>query len=925
MSKLFNYLLLISMILMSFQSNAQNYTFELTVTDSLKNYIPDAHVEIQNENTKSWQSQTNAYGKIYATFPKGTYQVKISHINYKNYQKNLVLFQNTQQNIQLHSAANELEEIVITAKEGKGLVTSSVIDRQAMAHLQPSSFTDLLELLPGGKASDPNLTGTNAIRLREFGDRNKQYTTGSLGVQFMMDGNPMNSNADMQVSVQDPLRLRTNDETAQTIQSRNTINTGVDMRTISTNDIDNVEIIRGIPSASYGDLTSGLVLINRKSGETEWQSRLKIDGFSKLYYLAKGFKLHKDWSINTSLDYLDAKADPRNTHENYKRFSGSVRSTAYLNVGNNRLKWQSNFDYNLSVDDETVDPDSGYAKIDSYQNKKQNFILSNNFDYKISSGFFKRLQLNTSIKQGYEDLNETKLVQFSGPRVVSIATEEGVNDGYFPEIRYVSYLKTEGRPLDMSYKLITDGLFFTGNISHNIETGIDFRYSKNNGRGQLYDILKPPSPSMTTRPRAFNDVPAHQNLSFFVGDRIQYNFETHGFMLYAGARVSKMLGIAKEYALSNKIYIEPRANLQWNAPDIKIGKNELKTDVTIGYGTLYKQPTLLMMYPNLRYLDFQQLNFYHNNPDLRYVNFMTYVINPVNYNLVAAKNIKKEIRLDLSYQNHNFFITYFTEDMKSGFRTEERFNTYYYNRYDATGLDLENMTEKPNINELPYEERYSFIANAIQHNGSRTFKKGIEFGYSSPRFKNINTRITLNGAWFKTLYENSTPLHEKPNESIGGVSFPYVGIYKNDTGFLNTGLRYNCIIDTYLQDLDMNISLSLQGTLFLNEERTEQIPEPYAYYDKDGNMYSFTEADKNDLYKQWLVRNISSTDNMAKRYDFDVIANLKATKRVYSNLRASLFVNRLFSYYAPYTFNGRTIERNFWNEPYFGMELTFNF
>src|SRR5690606_7993526 len=147
--------------------------------------------------------------------------------------------------------------------------------------------------------------------------------------------------------------------------------TGVDMRTLSTNDIEDVEIIRGIPSASYGDLSSGLVLINRKSGKTEWQSRLKIDGFSKLYYLAKGFQLRKNWSINTSLDFLNAKADPRIMHENYKRFSGSVRSNAYFDIGFHQLKWQSFLDYNIGVDDETVDPDSGYAKVDAYQNKKQ--------------------------------------------------------------------------------------------------------------------------------------------------------------------------------------------------------------------------------------------------------------------------------------------------------------------------------------------------------------------------------------------------------------------------------------------------------------------------------------------------------------------------------------------------------------------------
>lgn len=921
MLKYLKYIWLVYLFSISYIGNGQNFVMEIKVTDSLQTKIQDALVTVTGENTIENTYRTNTEGMASFILPKGTYQLKVSHSAYLPYVRNVILAQNRKEQIILRFEGNQLEEIVITAKENKGLTTSSKIDRQAMAHLQPSSFADLMELLPGGKAKDPNLTSNNAIKIREFGQPNNQYATGSLGVQFMMDGNPMNSNADMQVSTSENHILNS----GYAPSSRNTTTTGIDMRTISTNDIENVEIIRGIPTASYGDLTSGLVLINRKSGETEWQSRLKIDGFSKLYYIAKGFKAAKNWNINTSIDYLNAKADPRSTHENYQRFSGSVRSTANLNIGANKLKWQSNLDYNLSIDDETVDPDSGYAKIDSYQNKKQYISLVNNFDYKISSKFFNRLQLNTSIKQGYEDLKQTKLVQFSGPTVISIATEEGVNDGYFPEISYVSYLKTEGRPLDMSYKLIADGSFYTGNVSHAIETGIDFRYSKNNGRGQIYDILKPPSPSMTTRPRAFNDIPAYQNLAFFIGDKIQYDFEQHGFTFYAGGRISKMLGISTNYTQSDKIYLEPRANLQWNAPIIKIAGNDLKTDVTLGYGTLYKQPTLLMLYPNLKYLDFQQLNFHHSNPDLRYVNFMTYILDVTNYDLVAAKNVKKEVRLDASYKGHNFFITYFNEDMKSGFRVEERFRTYYYNRYDASDLDLENMTEKPNIQDLPFEQRYSFLGYSMQQNGSRTLKKGIEFGYSSPRFKHINTRITFNGAWFKTLYENSTPLHDKPTQSIGGISFPYVGIYLNDYGYLRSGLNYNCMVDTYLPGLDMNISMSFQGTWFSMEERAKRIAEPYAYYDKDGNMLVFTEEDKTDTYKQWLVRNVTTTDNIATRYTFDIVANLKATKRLYGNLRASLFVNRLFSYYSPYEYNGTTIERNFANEPYFGMELTFNF
>ena len=36
------------------------------------------------------------------------------------------------------------------------------------------------------------------------------------------------------------------------------VNSGVDMRSVSTDDIESVEVVRGIPSVEYGDLTSGM-------------------------------------------------------------------------------------------------------------------------------------------------------------------------------------------------------------------------------------------------------------------------------------------------------------------------------------------------------------------------------------------------------------------------------------------------------------------------------------------------------------------------------------------------------------------------------------------------------------------------------------------------------------------------------------------
>ena len=98
----------------------------------------------------------------------------------------------------IESQTNALNEVVVTAQESQKLSTSSVIGRQAMDHLQPSSFGDMIELIPGGRAQDPRLTSPSTINLREAGGGDSNYATSSLGTSFMIDGAPISTNANMQ-------------------------------------------------------------------------------------------------------------------------------------------------------------------------------------------------------------------------------------------------------------------------------------------------------------------------------------------------------------------------------------------------------------------------------------------------------------------------------------------------------------------------------------------------------------------------------------------------------------------------------------------------------------------------------------------------------------------------------------------------------
>ena len=221
-------------------------------------------------------------------------------------------------------------------------------DRQAMAHLQPSSFSDLIALLPGFVSKDPQMGEANLIALRQAPQATSgdNYSTSSLGTSFLIDGVPINTSS----------QLQTTSDSSRS--ARLAAGKGVDMRAISTDDIESVEIVRGISSAEYGDLTSGLVKIKRKSGPSGIEARFKADMQSQLIYVGKGFAMPApDWNINLSASYLDSRIDPRNNRDNFKRVTFSARSNLRRQTSRGKLTWDTSLNYTGTFERDKHDPD----------------------------------------------------------------------------------------------------------------------------------------------------------------------------------------------------------------------------------------------------------------------------------------------------------------------------------------------------------------------------------------------------------------------------------------------------------------------------------------------------------------------------------------------------------------------------------------
>ena len=418
---------------------AQNVIYGLVSDKDTKEPIIGA--TISDVTKRRPLTVTDAEGRF--VIPKNNYpqRIKITYIGYKTLTVNAV----ANGHYQLEAEVSKLGEVVVTAQESRGITSSSRIEKHAMEHLQPSSFSDLLELLPGGSSKDPVLNATNNIRLREASPQGANYATSSLGTSFLVDGARIATNANMQ-------QVSGAWESAAT--SRDNTNAGVDMRTISTDDIESVEIVRGIPSVEYGDLTSGLVKIERRRGGHDLQARLKSDMGSKLFYLAKAFEWDKHTTLNLSADYLDSKADPRNLLNNYSRVTLSARMGHTWQRAHYDLKLSTNLDYTGSFDDEKQDPDLNKGAIDKYKQSYNRVAVSNKLELKMHRPIWlKGAELMAAASYQHDKIARTRTVSLQSMTGAVLNTEEGEYYALILPYVYDASQDVDGKPLNVFLKL----------------------------------------------------------------------------------------------------------------------------------------------------------------------------------------------------------------------------------------------------------------------------------------------------------------------------------------------------------------------------------------------------------------------------------------------------------------------------------------
>lgn len=500
-------------------------------------------------------------------------------------------------------------------------------------------------------------------------------------------------------------------------------------------------------------------------------------------------------------------------------------------------------------------------------------------------------------------------------------TEAGEYDAVIIPASYDATLLVDGKPFYGYAKAIAIFNADTERSRNTLRVGADWSMDKNYGRGwsstspgrSVRRWIRGPAPTTRSPPctnSRFSSKTPRRSLS-----------ETSAWRLREACAPASMFNLGRRYTIQGKFYFDPRANVVVALPRFHVAGRNLTLRLGGGVGWHTKFPTMDSLYPDTEYFDFTQLNYWPANPALRRINLRLYTLDPTNYDLRAARNFKWEVRLDADWNDNQLSVTYFREDMTSGFRTTSDYRSFTFRDYDETAIDMEQLDGPPSLDGIPYTEETRLGGYSRSTNGSRTEKSGIEFAFTSQRIRAIATRVTVTGAYFRTNYSNMHPEYLLPTSAPGGQTYPYVGYYFSTDGYLREMCNTNFLLDTQIPRLKLILSTSFQCMWFLGSRNTPVSAWPISYLDEDLVSHPFTAESAADGLLSALVRDSDPTLWRYVTTPFSMNVNLKITKKLYRDKMAvALFVNKLLDYTPDYhTSDGRHIRREV--TPYFGMEL----
>lgn len=860
---------------------------------------------------------TDLEGKFRFTGTKGTeYTLNVSYLNHVDKEVKVKAGSPEPLVIVLEEQSYELAEVVVMADYKKNQGSTAVINQQALEHIQPTSVADVLSLIPGGLFRESSATGFNRISLRQSGSDDNT----SLGMAVVMDGIPQDN---------DGFRASIPGLSTDEYSDRLGMNRGIDLKTLSTDHIRKIEIVKGISSAKLGNLSSGVIQTTSKIGITPAQLRMKVDPLTKLIYLGKGFRISpKMGYLHTGIDYTSVYDDRRDPMSKYSRLTGQVTYNNSVDVGDKTLflffKLSEVYTLNQAKEDELTQDYN-----ESFRNKYSRTGASFKAQMYDLGKIVDNVEFIASADYTYDLIDRNRLVQTGTPLPSPLATEEGESEGIYLPSTYYSPFQIENKPLSLLTQLNAESLFETRSFRHKVIYGLSWKRTKNYGEGVMVDMTRPPYPGNNeyVRPVPNRSIPALSVGAAYAEEQLKHSNRWFDFELNAGVRFTQMFNLDTKYTELRKLQVEPRINaaLSFNI-DLAGGKS-LRNMFRFGFGQENKLPTLDYIYPDRVYKDMIVLNAYTKQDDpFNHLITYTKIYDVTNNSLRPNRNTKYEAGWDVEYEGYSLSLTFFKEHSDRGFESVAEYSPVRYTRY------VDPIDGQPIVGRRPEKEDYvadpyaTFVDMDIVRNSMKVEKKGLEYLLRFPKIIPLSTTVEINGAYYDTRYSSGAPLQYHPAFRDDDRPQLYVGIYRrqditrqrifNTNLWFNTNIpRYKMIFTTFFQFIWLNEEMRINGDEY-----------PSAYFDTDGRMHTVDDRilqSIKDGHTVWRHYHIYKED-FSETLPVSLTVNFKVTKEFSRMIRASFFVNNILDinplYKNRYNQNVRV-----WQKSFFGAEMTFSF
>ena len=899
-------LLLVSADVMTAQQNRALFSISGKVVDA-KTGEPVIGAAVNVEDTGIWAISDENGTFFLPDIRPGDYAVQFSCLGFVDKRLSFVVKKDIPNlTIKLDQNTLALNSVVVTAERDKeGMNTSLKFGANALNHLQMSNVTDISALLPGGKTVNPDLTKDNAVSLRSGG---LAAGNAAFGTALEVDGVRVGNNASFGSM------------------------SGTGTRNISTENVQSIEVITGVPSAEYGDLNSGMVRINTRKGLTPWNITFAVNPRTYQASASKGIDLMKNRGVlNVSAEWTRATQKLSSPYTSYTRRGFSA---SYSNTFKNVLKFEVGATGNIGGMNTKNDPD---AYKGTWSKVRDNVLRANtSLTWLLRKSWITNLKLDASVN--YND-NRSQDHAYGSSASMLPAVHSELAGYYLADRLPVSYFSDkviDSKELDYAASLKYEWFKKSGKRLSKLKAGVQWKANGNVGEGEYY---KDPSVAANGyRPRPYSQYPFMHNVAAYIEEDYTFPIGKTSLQISAGLRLENLF--VKDTDYKNVSSLSPRFNAKWKISD--------NLSIRGGWGVSEKLPSFYILYPVQKYRDIQTFGFSHGDSS-SYVYYTQPYKMLFNENLKWQKNYNAEFGIEAYFLRTSVSLVGFFNKTKNPYTYQNIYTPFSYNIMsvpsgytvpDNPEIRVDSQTGQVYMRGSNKEfwtpmatkvTDKTFFESQMPGNGDDIYRTGAELIVDFPEIAPIRTKFRLDANYAYTHYIDNTLNWTYrtgwSHTSLSNRSYQYVGIYANggESGTYNGkeshSLNANLTAITHIPEARIIITCRLEMSLLsrfrnlsryqgreyaynVNADGVESIGgsiydsnnytaiRPVKYMDENGDVHDFTDKEASDpAFANLIIKSGNAYTFSQDGYAAYLSANLSVTKEIGDHVSLSFFAN----------------------------------